>query len=211
MLFHQTGIDDCWSSTVSARGSDERHRLRPRVHSRRDSPSEQGWEPRSGAMQEQTRTGTVGVKVFSRGSITSHADHRHDHQNNLCRNHGDATIVSHGPFSRYPIEICRRSRQWTAKQDGISKIVKLECDNVAQNCKCQGSNLHRVNGIGAQLHTRASRRNSCVMGESTRKNIPGFVVIERARMFQERPGDLARLPRTHKRPRQVTLPIRPEQ
>jgi len=45
MLFHQSGIDDGGSEWVSARGTDEHHRLQPRLHSRTRSPSEQAWSP----------------------------------------------------------------------------------------------------------------------------------------------------------------------
>ena len=102
-----------------------------RLHSRKRSSPKQEWEPRSGAMQDLTPSGTVGTDVCSRSRITSDADHRYHHQDNRYQNHGDANIVSRGPFRRYPIEICRRPGQWIAKQDGVSGIVKLECDNVA--------------------------------------------------------------------------------
>jgi hypothetical protein len=130
ILSHQSGIDDGGSGTLSARGSGERQRLHhwcryaavetrdgnaadrivARMQPWRQRPSKQGWKPPAPVRQALTRTGTVGIALFSWGRITSDTDHRHQNQNNRRQNHDDANVVSHGPFSRYPIENCGRRR-----------------------------------------------------------------------------------------------------
>jgi len=51
--------------------------------------------------------------------IAGDTDQGRDQQDNRGQNHGDANVVSHGPFRRHAIQICRRGREWSAKQDAV--------------------------------------------------------------------------------------------
>ena len=75
--------------------------------------------------------------MFSGSGIAGDADHRRHHQNNHDQDHGDANIVARGPLCPHPVEVSRRIRQGSAKQDGVTGIVKSERNHVGQNRKGQ--------------------------------------------------------------------------